>query len=240
MLKLRSETLSVERAESEQFAECYLVKSGPQSSFVRVFYSEELMAMVTGCWLSGHLSDFDKFWVISDRSAFMASGYLSATDFLEFLAVVGPEEAAQPALSYLVWDEIVSSLLTVDSLFCAKHGDDAADGVRSRFRRFARGLLSASWSAIGGWNATESDSEDVVNLRSLMINALVRFEDEELVRDGAGLWTAILAQNGGAIPVNADGQIQGIDGNLLRSVMECVLSVDSGSGVFDVKCSVMI
>ncbi len=124
-------------------------------------------------------------------------------------------------------------MLTFDSLFCAKHGDNAADGVRSRFRRFARGLLAASWSAIGGWNATESDSEDVVNLRSLLIIALVRFEDEAVVRGGARLWSTALAENGGAIPVNADGQIEGIDGNLLRGVMECALSIDVGNGGFE-------
>lgn len=232
VLKLRSETISLNRSQNVDFDECYLLKHGPQTGFVRVLYSEELMAMITGCWLSGHLSDFDKFWIISDRSAFMASGYLSAMDFLQFLAVIVPLEGEEP--SYLIWDEIIGSLMSMDSTFCSKHNADA-DGVRTKFRKFCRELLSATWSVIGGWNVAESDTENVINLRSLLIYSLVRFEDTAVIRDGANLWNATLRENDHEIPVNADGAIEGIDSNLLRYVMECALTEDGSNVLYALK-----
>ena len=220
VMKDESVIMKVDRNKHNDDYEYYMFNKN-MNGFFRVLYDEQLFDFLIESWLNGYLSDFDKFSILSDQYAFMLSNYISTTKYLEFLYKISIKEANEP--SYLMWDIIIDSLLTIDSLFCEKHLNDTQNAIIN-FRSFAQNILSLPWIAINKWNITDTDSEDVINLRALLIYSLVRFNDEEIINYGYNMITNTIISNDGKVIINDNGEIEGIDTNILRQVIECALT----------------
>lgn len=129
---------------------------------------------------------------------------------------IAAREKAAP--SYLIWNEILTVLLTMDSLFCATHSADPL-ALRSSFGANAVSVVLPAWKAMDAWEASDAD------LRAAMIVALVRFEHADTIAFGADLLRSAMVD--GEVAVNAQGEVEGVDANLVRGVLECALSSDA-------------
>merc|ERR1719204_1350561 len=127
---------------------------------------------------------------------------------------------------------VIDSLLFVDDIFCELYNAHSPhlQRLRVEFRDLAKDMLKPMWRRIGGFgkgnNADEKDTE-VTILRPLLLSALVRFDDANVIHEGYEILEAVLHARGGAFQLDADGYIDcfaDIDQDILQQLMEAALS----------------
>eukprot|EP01083_Nonionella_stella_P069908 186674_1 len=222
VMSTRDQDITLPRRKSDDGSELYLFNQ-EMSGFYRVLYDQDSFLYVMDAWSNGgSLSEFDKFSLVSDLYAFAISNYIAATDYFAFLRQISLKEAQSP--SFVIWNSIISSLIEMDSILCETHSYDIHN-ILSQFRSYALDIVSSVWSAIDQWNVTPNDSENTINLRSTLIYALVRFEDEDTIEFGYNMWHDAMVND--QIAVNDRGEMDGLDTNILRPVIECALTYDA-------------
>ncbi len=221
IMKTVYNTMNISKINDENDYEYYLFNND-MNGFFRVLYDQQSFDFILNVWLnSDKLSDFNKFEIISDQYAFMISNYISGTQYLQFLYTISKIE--QKNGKFLIWDIIINSLMTIDSLFCEKHLNDTQN-VINNFRNYAIEIITPVWTQINQWNITENDSENIINLRSLIINAMIRFNNQSIIKYGYDLFIRELINNN-KIFVNKQGELtHNINTNILRQVIECALT----------------
>merc|ERR1712228_402260 len=109
-------------------------------------------------------------------------------------------------------------------------------GLRIEFREFAVDILKPIWTEIGGFgegNNLHETNTEITILRPLLLSALVRFDDREVIQSGFEILDKVLTKNGGSFKLDEDGYIDcfdEIDQNILEQLMEAALSNNNDAG----------
>ena len=80
-------------------------------------------------------------------------------------------------------DIIIDSLLTIDSILCGSL-ENKNQELRDNFLKYARQFLSPITADLNGWNSKINDSNQIITLRSQLINAMIIFQDNDIIENG--------------------------------------------------------
>ncbi len=132
-----------------------VVANGSSSSFVRVHYDERLLDR-----MRGHLSDLsaiERYALVDDLWASVASGRASVIDYLELAAGFADEEDVS------VWQALLTGLGICDRFV---NGEP-----REAYRAFVRGLVGPSLARLG-WDPDAGESDRRRTLRGALLQGM--------------------------------------------------------------------
>jgi len=162
------------------------------------------------------------------------NNYIGVYDYLTFLeAVLGSltsaavnEEASQ--ISNLVWSELISNLMTLDDLFCeygysndylTENSETENDGdILTGLRTFAISYLQQMYSVVHGYNSTDTNNDNITELRPQVIMALIQMGDETAISAGELLYEQQIAYYNYSLAV--------VDPNLITCILSAALATN--------------
>jgi len=226
LLTQKNVTITMQRwIANDDGAEFYIFNPN-QEHYYRVIYDDYLFSLIEKNFET--FSDLNQFNIISDLYQEMLSGYISPVTYLQFIATAWNRDNYNVYINdplVLMHDIIIDSLLQIDSMLC---GLDKNDKLRDNFREYARNLLSPIMQDMGGWNSTDDDSEEIIRLRSELLNAMIIFDDNDIIQEGEDILLDAITNENGTLFIDLDS----LDPNLLQQYFSAALGT-LGSGVYD-------
>ncbi len=143
-----------------------IVNAG-QSSFVRTLYSQAMIQALSAH--IGAVKPVDQLGILYDAWALGQSGYAPITNYLDLTREIPPD--ADP----IVWQQIVSTLVSVDRLSADNAGHAA-------FLAYARARLHPLAVRLG-WEAQPNEEPNDAKLRDAVLVALSRFDDQPVIAE---------------------------------------------------------
>jgi aminopeptidase N len=143
-----------------------LVNAG-RTDYARTLYTQPMIEV-----LGGQLADTkpaDQIGLLYDSWALGQSGYAPVTGFLNLAGAV------PPSADTVVWNQIVSTLVSIDGFYEGKPG-------RATFAAFARQTLHPLADRLG-WEAQDGEESNVAILRDAVLVALSRFGDQPVIAE---------------------------------------------------------
>lgn len=126
-----------------------------QNGFYRVAYPEEDLVHLKQALASKQLGDSDRVGLVNDAFALAFGGYSSTTNALSLL------QAYRDEPNFVVWDDIYSSLATLNSLL-----SEQPEEVRNRLKAFIRSLFGPLAKRLT-WSYPENESFNDTSLRGV-------------------------------------------------------------------------
>jgi puromycin-sensitive aminopeptidase len=142
--------------------------------FYRVRYPEDMLTQLSKVLHS--LSAADRLGIISDQFALAQTGHISMSNFLQLL------ESFKDETDFYVWSEISSNLGFLSQIF---------DGtsVFPSFQAFVRRLYANVYQRLG-WDNKEGDGPMESSFRAIVINRLLKADDENVVEEARSRFRA--------------------------------------------------
>ena len=131
----------------------WIVANGGGTGFYRTRYSEDLFVGILEH--ISELGEIERYTLVADTLAFMRSGQLRSSDFLDLVCGFGEEE------EQAIWSVITGGLGLIEH-----HVLD--DSAQRGFQKFVRGLVGPALDRLG-WEVSDSDSDLQRKLRGDLI-----------------------------------------------------------------------
>lgn len=150
-----------------------------QTGFYRVNYTDKQMINdLVQAVSKKELSSIDRLGVQSDVCALALAGYSSAEDALNILSGYANEN------DYIVLKSVVGNLGSFYSIISSDKERAAA------FKNFAAGIVINQYKQLG-WTATEGEHDLTSLKRALVIAALVKYDEPEVLKTAAANFAQI-------------------------------------------------
>ena len=173
----------------------YYMFNRNKNGFFRILYDNTSFELIKSNF--EELSTYDQFTVLSDRYALMGAGYIDLDGFLSFITEIIPYLTQNAVEKYLCWDVVVSTLYIMNNKFCQYDSDLS---TLNNIRQYGINILKPLYTNLGGWNAKTNDAHDLIHLRSLVINALINLNDNDVIYTGLSILEGIINDNNGVMP----------------------------------------
>lgn len=156
----------------------WVVGNGGGHGFYRTSYSDDLFAGLLAN--IDHLDDIERYTLVSDTLAFVRSGQVDASSFLDLISgFTGEQEQA-------IWSVITGGLGTIEH-----HALD--ESVRPAFQAFVRSLVGPTLTRLG-WEPTSADSDLDRKLRGDLIATMgVLGEDPDAIARSRAIVDELIA-----------------------------------------------
>jgi aminopeptidase N len=144
-----------------------VIINADHSSYARTLYPQAMIEAL-GTQMA-YTKPVEQLGFLYDAWALGQSGYAPVTNYLDLAGAVPP--SADP----IVWEQIVSTLVSIDRLY-------SGDTDHEAFTTFARRMLRPLADRLG-WDAQNKEESNVSVLREAVLVALSRFGDQSVVTE---------------------------------------------------------
>ena len=205
-----------------------------QEHYFRVIYDDYSFNLISKHF--EYFTDLNQFNIISDLYQAMLSGYFSPIKYLDFVSSAWNRDNYNiyfddPLL--LMHDVIIDSLLRIDSILCGSL-ENKNNEIRNNFHKYAREFLSPILTDLNGWSSQINDSNEIIALRTQLINAMIIFQDNDIIENGKNILMNATYQNNTNIFIDLDV----IDTNLLRQLFSASFST-LDQDVYDIMIDIL-
>ncbi|OQR67759.1 puromycin-sensitive aminopeptidase-like, partial [Tropilaelaps mercedesae] len=140
------------------------------SGVFRVYYDPPMLQALIPAVRNRSISSMDRFILHSDQLALVEAGYASMKVLLELTDAYADE------LDYSVWTSISTMMSKLELLL----GNDSA--MLKKLYAFGKKLYTRIFKRLG-WDLKDDDKPATAMLRSLVLGKMVRFGDEEVIKE---------------------------------------------------------
>lgn len=154
-----------------------VVANGGDIGYYRVQYDRDNMVRLRSAYSS--LPATERIGLVADAMALARAGRAQFSEYFELLRAVRAEQDGA------IWQQVIEGLEFLD-------GALAGTSAQPALRRYARQLLNPVLARIG-WAPASAEDAATTRLRSNLIDALGRFDDEPTIARARTLFAAFMA-----------------------------------------------
>jgi puromycin-sensitive aminopeptidase len=159
-----------------------------ENGFFRVSYDDALLSMLKNPIKNNRLSEKDRFGVLRDVLTTSFKGYVSFEKVFNFIESYSDEK------EYSLWLEITDFFLKIDKIL-----EDSES--KNTFKNYVIEFMTPIYKFVGFSKITNED-ESISLLRSLVLNTLVNFEDDRVIK-----WSLLQIKRKNQIEPNLRGVV---------------------------------